>query len=804
MKKFYQKAAILSLFAICLLQSSQAQNFGDYQTRATGNWNSTSTWSVYVGVWINAIAVPSSTSGTITILNGHTVTVSSNVTADQLVVNAGGQLTISSGQSLTIAASTGTDFSVSGTVTNSGTLTINSSASMEINSGGLFMSNSTNLNMSGSLTVNNGGTYSHNINGGTIPPATWGASSTCKITGLTSSDPGGDNQAFGNLVYDCPNMSTNRATATSGLTIAGNLEVLNTGTARLHIDQNALTVGGDLKIAANVRLASSGNARTLTVNGNFLMTGGTFTMSDNNSIGTMNVAGNYTHSGGTITETGSTSGAIFFNGSGVQTFTSGGTVSNTINYTVNNGATLQMAAAGTVVSGSSFTLSSGGTLGIMSTAGITSSGATGNVQTTTRSFNTGANYIYNGTAAQVTGNGMPATVNRLTINNSTGVTLSAATTASAGVVFTSGILNTTSTNLLTFGATATVSGVSNSSFVQGPAAKTGTAAFTFPVGNSANGYHPISISAPATSTTFVGEYKRASANTVGASLKVGILAISHCEYWNLTRPTGSANVDVTISWDANSPCGGAYITSLTGLIMAYYNTTTSQWENSPGTGITNTSASPYTTGTTTRNALTNYGSFTFGNTSQAGSPLPVKLGTVNAFAKNNGVSVEWTALTELNLSKYVVERSNDGMNFTAIGSVTAKNSLDATSYTFFDAAPAAGNNYYRLKSVDIDGKASYSSIVKVNLDKTTAGFTVYPNPVRNGSVSFQSADLAKGSYTVKVISVSGQQMMAQQFNHNGGAISQSVQLPQSVKTGIYTLLIENAGAKVMNKTFIVQ
>lgn len=804
MKKFYQKAAILSLFAICLLQSSQAQNFGDYQTRATGNWNSTSTWSVYVGVWINAIAVPSSTSGTITILNGHTVTVSSNVTADQLVVNAGGQLTISSGQSLTIAASTGTDFSVSGTVTNSGTLTINSSASMEINSGGLFMSNSTNLNMSGSLTVNNGGTYSHNINGGTIPPATWGASSTCKITGLTSSDPGGDNQAFGNLVYDCPNMSTNRATATSGLTIAGNLEVLNTGTARLHIDQNALTVGGDLKIAANVRLASSGNARTLTVNGNFLMTGGTFTMSDNNSIGTMNVAGNYTHSGGTITETGSTSGAIFFNGSGVQTFTSGGTVSNTINYTVNNGATLQMAAAGTVVSGSSFTLSSGGTLGIMSTAGITSSGATGNVQTTTRSFNTGANYIYNGTAAQVTGNGMPATVNRLTIDNSTGVTLSAATTITTEVVFTNGVLNTTSTNLIKFGATATVSGVSNSSYVQGPVQKTGTAAFTFPVGGS-NGYHPLSISAPASTATYTAEYKRTSAKNVSASLVPGLLGISNCEYWLFNTTTlPNVNVNVTLSWDANSSCGGPYITTITGLIMARYDSTANGPSSGAWRGYGGVPSGNSTAGTLLRTSSTNYGALTFGNNSTSGAPLPVKLGTVNAFAKNNGVSVEWTALTELNLSKYVVERSNDGMNFTAIGSVTAKNSLDATSYTFFDAAPAAGNNYYRLKSVDIDGKASYSSIVKVNLDKATAGFTVYPNPVRNGSVSFQSADLAKGSYTVKVISVSGQQMMAQQFNHNGGAISQSVQLPQSVKTGIYTLLIENAGAKVMNKTFIVQ
>lgn len=192
------------------------------------------------------------------------------------------------------------------------------------------------------------------------------------------------------------------------------------------------------------------------------------------------------------------------------------------------------------------------------------------------------------------------------------------------------------------------------------------------------------------------------------------------------------------------------------------------------------------------------------NLGAQGAPLPVKLGTIAAIAKNNGVSVEWTALTELSLSKYVVERSTDGVNFSAIGSVTARNSTDATNYSFFDAAPATGNNYYRLKSVDIDAKFTYSSIMKVNLDNASAGFTLYPNPVRGGSVSFQSAELAKGSYTVKVISVSGQQVYAQQFAHNGGAVSQSLQLPQSVKTGVYTLLLENAGVKVMNKSFIVQ
>ncbi|MCX6929273.1 MAG: hypothetical protein NT154_39545, partial [Verrucomicrobia bacterium] len=85
------------------------------------------------------------------------------------------------------------------------------------------------------------------------------------------------------------------------------------------------------------------------------------------------------------------------------------------------------------ITGAAFTLSSGGTLGIGSADGISSSGNSGNIQTTTRTFATDGDYLYNGTAAQTTGSGLPANVHNLTIQNSAGVTLTAAETVSGTV-----------------------------------------------------------------------------------------------------------------------------------------------------------------------------------------------------------------------------------------------------------------------------------------------------------------------------------------------------------------------------------
>jgi|GEM_PF-271788 len=79
----------------------------------------------------------------------------------------------------------------------------------------------------------------------------------------------------------------------------------------------------------------------------------------------------------------------------------------------------------TVSGPGSFTLAAGGTMSICSPAGITSSGSAGDIQVIGgRSFSNDASYVYNGSQAQVTGSGLPATVRSLTLNNAAGLTLS--------------------------------------------------------------------------------------------------------------------------------------------------------------------------------------------------------------------------------------------------------------------------------------------------------------------------------------------------------------------------------------------
>lgn len=354
-------------------------------------WSDPATWqSSTDGLtdWHAATLAPNANSNTISIQNGHTVTVASSVTADQIIVKEGGSLFIKSGVTLTLANGAGTDMEVWGTVLNSGAI------------------NTTD----GNLVFQSTGKYQHlyTTSAGTIPLSTWNEESTCEISGYTSSAGtiGGANQSFYNLIWDCPNQNTTSGPSFGGTFNAVNFSVVSTGTGDLKLG----TVSGTVNIK------------------NYNQTGGTLTLNSSNStVLTLNVSGNFSLSGGTVQKgTGSGTGKINFSGTGIQRFEKfAGTISGAVDFTISNGAKVDLGTF--VLNGSSaiFNLNASGTIITANEEGLAASGSSGSIQTATRNFNTAANYIYNGDDAQVAGTGLPLTINNLTINNPAGLSMPA-------------------------------------------------------------------------------------------------------------------------------------------------------------------------------------------------------------------------------------------------------------------------------------------------------------------------------------------------------------------------------------------
>ncbi|OOG72245.1 S-layer family protein, partial [Flavobacterium sp. A45] len=472
-------------FLLVLLFICSFANAATRTASVSGNWSNTATWGgaavptsvddviinngITVTVNVNSAVCKSlNISGTLTIGNNNTnrlVTVSGNVT-----VNIGGIFNS--------AGDGGNTLLISGNVVNDGTfdmnivgsdadVTFNGSSSQAISGAGVTMDfNSITLTNAFPLVINRGITVDGNW---TNNAKTVSGSGVVTFTG-TSTIGGSTVTAFPNLIVT--------GTVTQGI---------NT------------TVSGDFIINSGTYKVNNASSHSLTILGNYNQTGGVFDFNAGTS-GTSNVylAGNLTNTAGagSISTVGAVkNGIITFNGSGIQILnmpTAGAAI--WAKYVVNAGSTLKLASNltlnsadqvtqadwvgeltvnGTVDFGAFQVSQSGGVAGIAKVnlnSGATlitanANGVDGSVSSTniTRTFDTAANYNFNGTVAQTTSAGMPATVNSLTMTNALGVTLSKATSVTANFSIGSGSVANLGTfthiaNTLTLGSFVTSAG----------------------------------------------------------------------------------------------------------------------------------------------------------------------------------------------------------------------------------------------------------------------------------------------------------------------------------------------------------
>ncbi|MFN0188987.1 MAG: T9SS type A sorting domain-containing protein [Bacteroidia bacterium] len=255
---------------------------GDYRSKTTGNWSATSTWEMYNGTaWVNAVSTPTSANNVITILNGHTVTVTANVSIDQVIIETGGTINVNSTRTVTINNGTGTDLINEGTINNSGTINLSASATLNHEATGI---------------------YKHAQNGGSIPTATWNQNSTCEIKGTTITIPSNLGQNFGNFTWNATSQISNLGLNTN-MSIQKDFNILSTGTRYLGLTTNStsrtMTIGGNInQSGGDFRGTNSSGGGTITVTGNVNLTSSWFTVSSGSGACNMTINGDLNISGG--------------------------------------------------------------------------------------------------------------------------------------------------------------------------------------------------------------------------------------------------------------------------------------------------------------------------------------------------------------------------------------------------------------------------------------------------------------------------------------------------------------------------
>lgn len=168
--------------------------------------------------------------------------------------------------------------------------------------------------------------------------------------------------------------------------------------------------------------------------------------------------------------------------------------------------------------------------------------------------------------------------------------------------------------------------------------------------------------------------------------------------------------------------------------------------------------------------------------------LPVTITSVKAVVQNKHVSVSWTVENEINIEKYAVERSSDGINFERLVVVLPQSTGSGNNYKITDVSPLEGENFYRIKVYDRNGEIKYSTIAKAVMVKQTAcGMSIFPNPVRNSKINLQLTNQASGLYKLTLSNNLGQVIYTESKVSSNTTGTIQINLPVQLQNGIYQL-----------------
>jgi hypothetical protein len=466
---------------------------------------------------------------------------------------------------------------------------------------------------------------------------------------------------------------------------------------------------------------------------------------------------------------------------------SGSTVGNFRELVVLEGATLTLSGSGSLeqcaTATTPFSLIVNGTLTVSGAQAIILYGDF--YQNNIFNHGTGTFSLLGSTPQSVDGDEDPIQFYTVVINGSGAKTLNQQVKITNSLALTNGLVNTTTNNLLIFTATGNYTGGSIASYVNGPVAKETTfttPTFYFPVGKGGK-YRPLGIDpSNATPTTFTAEYFNQSAlTTIGADKVASLQTVSNIEYWRIDRgSTGSANSKVHLTWDAAS---GVSADPGDRALLRVARWDGSKWTNAQQTGISGTQAA----GEVTSGQINVYNTFFTLASETANNPLPITLLYFRAALEGDQVFLRWATEKEEYFDRFELEKASEDLVFTTIATlqpILAGEPVSLREYGYTDPAPYTGYNYYRLKSIDLDGTSEYSKLVGVLYEGTGEKLGVYPNPIVGNVMKIKVPFNPTPQDRITLLNIQGVEMLHADIKISG---EQEISLGKGVSPGMYIL-----------------
>lgn len=170
-----------------------------------------------------------------------------------------------------------------------------------------------------------------------------------------------------------------------------------------------------------------------------------------------------------------------------------------------------------------------------------------------------------------------------------------------------------------------------------------------------------------------------------------------------------------------------------------------------------------------------------------GGVLPVKLESFDGYSEKCNAQLKWSTSNEVNLSKFEVEVSKDGISFDRAGTIKPSSS-NAGNYQF-NTTQSSGKSYYRLKIIDRDGSFTYSKVIPISTSCSDKVVKVFPNPVKVDQLL--SVNISGYDASVKGDLYSSTGQFVKSYVLKNGANNLSV---ENLAQGFYSLRVSENGS----------
>jgi hypothetical protein len=179
------------------------------------------------------------------------------------------------------------------------------------------------------------------------------------------------------------------------------------------------------------------------------------------------------------------------------------------------------------------------------------------------------------------------------------------------------------------------------------------------------------------------------------------------------------------------------------------------------------------------------------STQSNNASTPALMMSFDGQVQSQTADLNWVMENETDCKYFVIERSGDTGGYDSIGVVTGLNNNNQTTYIYTDDHMLNGNNYYRLRQVDMEGVTRYSKVVSLyDMQQEAAPrMSVYPNPAA-ATLNFSINSTSTQQIFVQIYSISGVLLQSSEQTLNAGNNLQSIAV-NNLKTGNYFLKVSN-------------